>query len=121
MKAKKYANGGKPPIDPKKPLKLDASAKEAIQNRPVDKATRPHYEADLRRRLALRDADMKRPIQPSYPELLFISAANAIKSATIPATMKTAKQFLPKKAAALFAADLAVEGALDKESENRKK
>lgn len=40
MKAKKkYENGGKPPIDPKKPLKLDASAKKAVQSQPVSAKT----------------------------------------------------------------------------------
>ena len=112
MKIKKYVNGGRPP------LKLDASAKKAVRSQPVSKAA---LEPELRRQAALSDSDMKRPIQPSYPELVVISAANAIKSATIPASMKTAKQFLPKKAAALFAADLAVDAAVDKDREKRKK
>ena len=118
MKAKRYANGGKPPIDPKKPLKLDATAKQAVMSQPVSRAA---FEPEIRRQAALSEAAMKRPIQPVYPELVLFSAANAIKSATIPATMKTAKKFLLQKAAALFAADLAVDAAVDRDRENRKK
>lgn len=112
MKTKKYVNGGKPP------LRLDASAKKAVMSQPVSRAA---LEPELRRQAALRDSAMKRPLQPVYPELVVFSAANAIKSATIPEAMKTAKKFLPKKAAALFAADLAVDAAADKDREKRKK
>ena len=39
MRIKKYVNGGKPPIDPKNPLKLDPSAKKAVQSKPVSSKT----------------------------------------------------------------------------------
>jgi hypothetical protein len=116
MKAKKYQNGGRPPVDPKKPLRLDESAKNAVRAGASKK-----FESELRRQSALREADMKRPIEPSYPELVLISANQAIKGAKTAATLKKAASFSPKKAASLFAADLALDAAADYDREKRKK
>lgn len=126
MKIKKYAKGGKPPVDPKKPLNLDASAKKSVQSRPVSSEVNKKYAQQLKQQLPSgKDwAEMKRKEQalnPSYPELLVMSGINAIKGATTAAHAKAASSFDWKKAAALFGADLAFDDLIDRNREDIRK
>jgi hypothetical protein len=123
MKAKKYQNGGRPPIDPKKPLKLDDSAKNAVKARPV---TTTAFREKLKKQLPSGQqwAEQKREEQklnPSYPELLVFGAASAIKGAKTAATKHQAAGFNMKKAAFSFGSDLALDAAADYDREKRKK
>ena len=123
MKTKKYVNGGKPPIDPKKPLKLDDSAKNAVKARPV---TTTAFKDKLKKQLpnGQQWADQKsneQKLNPSYPELLVFGAANAIKGAKTAATTKKAASFNMKKAAFSFGADLALDAATDYDRDKKKK
>jgi hypothetical protein len=84
----------------------------------------PKYANNLSRQKALRDSNMKKPIQPSYPELLVFGAVNAVKGAKTAATMKKPASFSLSKAAKAFGADLGVDAAVDYDrsrSQNKKK
>jgi len=124
MKTKKYSNGGKPPFDPKKPLKIDASAKKVVKSQPVTTAA---FQNKLKKQLpsGQKWSEQKRneqTLNQSYPELLAIGAYQAIKGAKVLPTMLSKELvFSPKKAAAAFGADLLLDAAVDYDREKRKK